>query len=117
MFSKVTKSAIAHASAVLLALSAAAIQTPAQASDGCFGCNVWDSGEIYSLVGKRVYVRDEAGVARRVDVRNRQVRVDFRDGTYGWYNARIVYSASKQMERDGATIVTAVGICLLFGCE
>lgn len=102
MLKSFTKSAIGRTGAILIALSALAVQTPAYASSSCYGCNVIDRGEFTAIMMTRVYYQGRAFTV--VDIDHPTKRVFLMNGREaGWVSGRNVYSSAAQRERNQAT--------------
>lgn len=116
MFKSFTNSAVGRTGAIFIALSALAAQTPAYASNGCYGCNVIDRGEFTSIMRTQVYYQGRAFTA--VDIDRSTQRVFLLNGREsGWVSGSEVYSPTAQRERNQLRddLVTG-GTVILFAC-
>lgn len=99
----------------MTAVSLLAVQTPAQASDYCYGCNVRDEGNFYnSLIGQTVYVGSDTYRVTSIDRTGGYVYLTDRYGAAKWSNASETYTVGAQRERNDLTAgVVAGGFLLL----
>jgi len=95
-------------------------QSIAYAENGCFGCNVYDTGQFDSgLIGRSVYVEGGVGAwatVRDIDSYNGNVFVELSNGQSGWVSSSNVYTSTARDERNGATAVGVVAGAALLAC-
>ena len=111
------KKAIALVAAIV-SVSAAAPQT-SWANTACNGCNVFDRGwSDRQLVGSTAYIEHRLGDYQPIRIsgvdRSGGRVFYYQNGVERWVSASAVYDATERDERQGNTVMVAIG--WLVGC-